>query len=335
MSSGDGGGTLLIALLRRTCSGVIARRMKRSSAISESTDGRCTLTATSRPSLSVPLYTWPMLADAIGRGESDANAAEIARSALASSRGGGGAGAPLAAAACAARSVARMRRAARSSNGGTASCSLRSSSAYASGMRSVRIESAWPSLMNVGPSCSTSRAPRALRLVLLEPPEAPVEEQPQVEPARELREHERALEHAQRPLRARTTPRPPGRSSTRSPRTARRAARRRRPPARRRAAAATWRSRRARRRARGAACPASRAVPTATAADGRASRRRSKAQRPAASRRVPCVAAAPACAGTNAAHAAASTISVLIATSVAAGIRARAHQLSTSCTANP
>ena len=40
--------------------------------------------------------------------------------------------------------------------GGTASCSWRSSSAYAVGMRSSRMESAWPSLMKVVPSCSHS-----------------------------------------------------------------------------------------------------------------------------------------------------------------------------------
>ena len=44
-------------------------------------------------------------------------------------------------------SDARMAFASALSKGGTASCSWRSSSAYASGMRSVRIESAWPSLM--------------------------------------------------------------------------------------------------------------------------------------------------------------------------------------------
>lgn len=70
--------------------------------------GRCTLTATSRPSLSVPLYTCPIEAEASGRSESFAKTEE--RSATLSSE----------------RMIWRARS---ESKGGTASCSARSSSA--------------------------------------------------------------------------------------------------------------------------------------------------------------------------------------------------------------
>ena len=45
-------------------------------------------------------------------------------------------------------------------NGGTASCSLASSSAMSGGSRSRRVEIAWPNLTNIGPSSSRAGPPR-------------------------------------------------------------------------------------------------------------------------------------------------------------------------------
>ena len=82
--------------------------------------------ATCRPSLSVPLYTCPMDAAAKGSGESSLKREwrPAAPGAVFSS-------------------LAMIARASSESKAGTASCSWRSSSAYASGIRSVRIDSAW------------------------------------------------------------------------------------------------------------------------------------------------------------------------------------------------
>ena len=115
--------------------GVINRSTWRSRAISARMPGRCTFTATtvSLP-LSVALYTCPMEADATGSGDILLKTVSTLRPS------------------CCLITV----RASSDGNGGTASCSWRSSSAYASGIRSVRMESACPSLMKVGPSCSHS-----------------------------------------------------------------------------------------------------------------------------------------------------------------------------------
>ena len=102
--------------------------------------GRCTFTATCRPSGSSPLYTWPI--------DAAANGSPLSRLKIEPSPAASPDGAPS--------SCAMIPLATVESNGGTASCSWRSSRAYASGIRSVRILSACASLMKVGPSCVAS-----------------------------------------------------------------------------------------------------------------------------------------------------------------------------------
>ena len=93
-------------------------------AISSSTRGRSTLTATSRPSCSLARCTWAIDALATGSRSNVANTASI----------------PL-------PSPFSISAIARSDGkGGTRSCSLASSSAMSSGTRSRRVDSTWPNL---------------------------------------------------------------------------------------------------------------------------------------------------------------------------------------------
>ena len=122
--------------------------MPTSSEMAASAPGRCTFTATDSvspvaASTIVPRYTWPRLALAIG----GASPRFSARDPDAPS------------------SWSKMRRANASSNGGTASWSVRSSITYGAGRRSWRELRTWPSLTYVGPkdtsrslSCAARRA---------------------------------------------------------------------------------------------------------------------------------------------------------------------------------
>ena len=128
----------------RSTSDAAVWRSARSLAISTSTAGRSTLTATSRPSLSQPMCTWAIEALATGTRSSEANTSPTRRPRL--------------------RSISA--KASCGSNGGTWSCSLASSSAMSSGKRSRRVESTWPNLTKIGPSSSNasrSRWPRGSR----------------------------------------------------------------------------------------------------------------------------------------------------------------------------
>mmetsp|Transcript_19514 Transcript_19514/g.58048 ORF Transcript_19514/g.58048 Transcript_19514/m.58048 type:complete len:260 (+) Transcript_19514:898-1677(+) len=101
-------------------------------------EGRCTLTATRVPFLSVPRCTWPSEAAAMGSGE---NSEKISSTEAAPSSD---------ATICFAFSPLKA---------GTSSCSDFSTSMYSGGNTSVRVESTWPSFTNVGPSVrSLSRA---------------------------------------------------------------------------------------------------------------------------------------------------------------------------------
>mmetsp|Transcript_29707 Transcript_29707/g.73601 ORF Transcript_29707/g.73601 Transcript_29707/m.73601 type:complete len:282 (-) Transcript_29707:12-857(-) len=93
--------------------------------------GRCTFSATSfPPSRSVARYTCPREAAAIGDGVIIANISSSGRPS----------------------SVSTHSNASASLNVGSASCREVSSSRYCAGSRSGRVESAWPTLTNAGPS---------------------------------------------------------------------------------------------------------------------------------------------------------------------------------------
>mmetsp|Transcript_39172 Transcript_39172/g.97037 ORF Transcript_39172/g.97037 Transcript_39172/m.97037 type:complete len:277 (+) Transcript_39172:1113-1943(+) len=106
--------------------------MLMSSEMATSAPGLCTFTATSdvvpSPFFSMPRYTCPSDADAMGRSLSVSLPAIFGPS-----------------------SAARMRRARSSSKGGTESCSVRSSRMYGAGSRSWRLDSTCPSFTYVGP----------------------------------------------------------------------------------------------------------------------------------------------------------------------------------------
>ena len=99
----------------------------------------------------VPLYTWPSDAAATGSAESRSKSA----STWLASRSP--------------HSVAMVARAWADGKAGTRSCSPVRAVMYAGGSRSARIESAWPTLMNVGPiavSAVTSCSARTRALSL-------------------------------------------------------------------------------------------------------------------------------------------------------------------------
>mmetsp|Transcript_59461 Transcript_59461/g.140704 ORF Transcript_59461/g.140704 Transcript_59461/m.140704 type:complete len:223 (+) Transcript_59461:730-1398(+) len=109
--------------------------------MTSSMPGRSTLTATSRPSLSVAKCTCAMLALATGSASKLANSCSSGR--------------PNA------RSI--ISRDCSAGNGGTRSCSKASSSATSSGSRSRRVDSTCPNLTKIGPSCSSARRSRTPR----------------------------------------------------------------------------------------------------------------------------------------------------------------------------
>eukprot|EP00976_Prorocentrum_cordatum_P092165 1188818-Prorocentrum_minimum.AAC.4 len=96
--------------------------------------GRCTFTATTSPDFRVALYTCASEAEATGEGVISANTSWTEHP----------------------NSASITTNASVLLNGATDSCSFSSSSATAGEMRSARVDTSCPSLMKVGPSCSSS-----------------------------------------------------------------------------------------------------------------------------------------------------------------------------------
>ena len=107
---------------------VLRRRRSRMS-------GRCTLTATSRPSRSVARCTCPSDAAAIGSASNGSNPFDSRTPKLL---------------------LERSARRPRTKTARRSSCSRPSASRYGGGSRSARVDSSCPSLMNAGPSRSRS-----------------------------------------------------------------------------------------------------------------------------------------------------------------------------------
>src|SRR5688500_987727 len=114
----------------------ISPSASRSWTICSRTPGRCTLTATRRPLRSCARWTWPSDAAASGVGSNSAKALEMRTPS----------------------SSATIRSTSVNENGSTLSCRRASAVKEAGGGRSGRVERSWPSLTNVGPSCSRSSA---------------------------------------------------------------------------------------------------------------------------------------------------------------------------------
>src|SRR4051812_5683293 len=129
------------SLQSRSMSAAALSRISTSLAISASTPGLRTLTATSRPSVSTPRWTCAIEALATGSRSKLANSSVIGRPSEASI----------------------SARASSAANGGTRSCSFASSSAMSSGTRSRRVDSTCPNFTKIGPSVSSASRRRCPR----------------------------------------------------------------------------------------------------------------------------------------------------------------------------
>eukprot|EP00967_Tisochrysis_lutea_P081285 scaffold112077_cov32-Tisochrysis_lutea.AAC.2 len=127
----------IVQLIDEAPSPLVNKGNERSSETESSTFGRCTLTATLRPSRRTPRYTWPTDAEATGLGESSE---KIVPSSVASRRPS---------------SCAMTARPISAEKGGTLSWSWTSPRMYGAGSRSCLMLSACPTLMAVGPSFET------------------------------------------------------------------------------------------------------------------------------------------------------------------------------------
>mmetsp|Transcript_4989 Transcript_4989/g.19897 ORF Transcript_4989/g.19897 Transcript_4989/m.19897 type:complete len:217 (-) Transcript_4989:45-695(-) len=140
---------------RARTTGASVRSTSRSSAISSTMPGRCTLTATSRVGCASPpaspaaaaartrqRYTCPRLAAATG--------AASASSMPSSERSAAGPS-----------SAAISARACSVGKAGTRSCSCLSASTYVAGTRSERLDATCPALMSAGPSATSASRRRA------------------------------------------------------------------------------------------------------------------------------------------------------------------------------